>query len=435
MDILSIISKKKKGIGLSKEEINFFVDKYTKGEIPDYQMAALLMSICLMKMNEEETYQLANAMKNSGDIIDLNEIKGIKVDKHSTGGVGDKITLVAGPLAAAIGVKVAKMSGRGLGFTGGTIDKMESIPNIKTSLEEADFFKIVNEIGLSVIGQTGQIAPADKKIYALRDVTETVDNISLIASSIMSKKLASGSDKIVLDIKCGTGGFMKTIEEAEKLAKEMIKIGKNDGKKTVALITDMNQPLGHAIGNSLEVIEAIETLKGKGPEDVTNLSYEIAGIMAFLGEKAKTIDEGKKMARKALNEGKGLLKLKEMIEKQGGNAKVIEDYDIFPKSNKSKKIIAPKEGYIEKIETNKIGMASLKLGAGREKKENDIDLGAGIYLFKKIGDYVEKGGEIAEIYTNKENVSDEISKEILNAITFSAEKTIKPKLIKKILDN
>ncbi len=418
---------------LTKEEIEFVVNGYTKGDIPDYQMSALLMAICINNMDEEETFNLTTAMKESGNIVNLKEIEGIKVDKHSTGGVGDKTTLIVGPLAAALGIKVAKMSGRGLGFTGGTIDKMEAIPGMKTSLLEKEFFENVNNIGISVIGQTGEIAVADKKIYALRDVTGTVSNLSLIASSIMSKKLAAGSDKILLDVKCGNGAFMKTQEEAVELAKEMVKLGNKDEKETWAVITDMNQPLGYAVGNSLEVIEAIETLKGKGPKDITELSLVITGIMAFLGGKASSIEEGKKIAEKSLYEGKGLDKLKEMIKGQGGNEGVIDNYQLFPTATYSKKIISTKEGYVNEIITEEIGRCAQLLGAGREKKEDVIDLGAGIVTRIKIGDLVKPGDHIATFYTSKERVIDEIEELFFKSIITSNVKTSTPLLIKEVV--
>ncbi len=433
MSILEIINKKKNSKKLSKEEIEFVVNGFTKGKIPDYQMSALLMAICINEMDEEETFYLTTAMKLSGDIVDLTSIEGIKVDKHSTGGVGDKTTLIVGPLAASLGIKVAKMSGRGLGFTGGTIDKMESIPGMKTSLTEQEFFENVNKIGISVIGQTGEIAVADKKIYALRDVTETVANLSLIASSIMSKKLAAGSDKILLDVKCGNGAFMNTEEEAVELAKEMVRLGNKDNKETWAVITDMNQPLGMAVGNSLEVIEAIETLKGNGPKDITELSLVITGIMAFLGGKVNSVEEGKEIAEKFLYEGKGLNKLKEMIRAQGGNEEVVNNYKFFPTTKFSKEIISTKEGYISEIITDEIGRCAQLLGAGREKKDDIIDLGAGILVNVKLGDYIKEGDAVAIFYTNKSSDIDEVEKLFLDSISVSKVKTSTPLLIKEII--
>ena len=397
MNMVDIILKKREGEKLSAEEIQHFIQGYTKGDIPDYQASALLMAIYFRGMDKEETYQLTRAMKESGDVVDLSAIKGIKVDKHSTGGVGDKTTLVVGPLAAACGVPVAKMSGRGLGFTGGTVDKMESIPGFRTTLEEEEFMKLVNRVGLSVIGQTAHIAPADKKLYALRDVTATVDNLSLITASIMSKKLASGSDAIVLDVKCGNGAFMENLEEAVELAKGMVDIGNADGKKTIAVITDMNQPLGRAVGNSNEVIEAIETLKGKGPSDITELALTLSGIMVYAGGHAETMEEGMEKAKEALHSGRALEKLAQFIEGQGGNPAVVEDYSLFPQPTAYQKVLAQEEGFVTEIQARFIGLASQHSGAGREKKEDPIDLSAGILLRKKVGDPVTKGDVLAEV--------------------------------------
>lgn len=402
MRINDIIIKKRDGGILTKEEIDFFVEGYTAGEIPDYQASALLMAIYFQGLNKEETYQLTGAMKNSGDIADLSAIRGIKVDKHSTGGVGDKTTLIVGPLAAACGVPVAKMSGRGLGFTGGTVDKLESIPGFRTTLKESEFFSLVNDNGISVIGQTGSIAPADKKIYALRDVTGTVENLSLITASIMSKKLASGSDAIVLDVKCGDGAFMDTEEKAAELGRMMVDIGKSDGKKTIAVITDMNQPLGRAIGNSIEVIEAIDTLKGKGPADITELSVKLAGIMIYAGGKADTPEEGSTMAIEALESGAALEKMRAFIRGQGGDTAVIDDYKIFKGHMYEMAVVSPRIGYVEKLYAKKVGLASQHAGAGRAFKEDKIDPAAGIYLNKKVGDVVLEGELLAMVYGNDE---------------------------------
>jgi pyrimidine-nucleoside phosphorylase len=428
-----IIYKKREGIKLSSEEIHFFINGYTDGTIPDYQAAALLMAIYFKKMDEEETYILTDAMRHSGDLVDLSAINGIKVDKHSTGGVGDKTTLIVGPLAAACGVPIAKMSGRGLGFTGGTVDKMESIPGLKTTLTEGEFIELVNHMGLSVIGQTGKIAPADKKIYALRDVTATVDNVSLITSSIMSKKLAAGTDAIVLDVKCGRGAFVETLWGAEALAESMVKIGNADGKKTIALITDMDQPLGRAVGNSLEVIEAIETLKGNGPADITELSVVLAGYMIYCGGKANTPEEGKALAEKAINDGSGLAKMRQFILGQGGNPAVIEDYTLFPQPVTGVKVIAAKAGFIAAIDARKIGLASQHAGAGREKKEDDIDLSAGLVLAKKVGDKVEVGEEIATVYGKDTEKAKKAAAEISGAYEISNDEPKKQPLIKKVI--
>ncbi len=433
MRINEIIIKKRDGGVLTNEEIQFFVDGYTKGEIPDYQASALLMAIYFQGLTKEETYQLTRAMRDSGDVADLTAIEGIKVDKHSTGGVGDKTTLIVGPLAAACGVPVAKMSGRGLGFTGGTVDKMESIPGFKTTLEEKEFFRLVNENGLSVIGQTGSIAPADKKLYALRDVTGTVENLSLITASIMSKKLASGSDAIVLDVKCGDGAFMETSEKAQQLGEMMTEIGNADGKKTVAVITDMNQPLGRAVGNSLEVIEAIDTLKGKGPADITELSLKLAGIMIYVGEKASTLEEGAAMAEQALESGVALEKMRAFIKGQGGDEGVIDDYSLFKGHLYEMSVTSPKAGYIEKLRARQVGLASQHAGAGRVSKEDEIDMAAGIYLNKKTGEAVLEGELLAKVYGNDEEKVKAAAEELAGAYVISGSKPEKQPLIHKII--
>ena len=434
MNMYEIIYKKREGGVLSKEEIDFFVQGYTKGLIPDYQAAALLMAIFFRKMNKEETYLLTDAMRHSGDIVDLSAIRGIKVDKHSTGGVGDKTTLIVGPLAAACGVSIAKMSGRGLGFTGGTVDKMESIPGFQTAIPEEKFLELVNTNGLAVIGQTAQIAAADKKIYALRDVTATVDNISLITSSIMSKKLASGSDAIVLDVKCGNGAFMENFEDACTLAQLMVDIGKADGKKTIALITDMSQPLGNAVGNSLEVIEAIETLKNKGPADITELSLVLAGYMVFAGEKAGSPEEGKAMVQKALLDGSALAKFRQFVAGQGGDPDVTDNYTLFPQAKYKEEVFAEQTGYINVIEARRIGMASQHTGAGREKKEDPVDLAAGIVLAKKVGDAAAKGDLIAVVYGNDEAKVKKGAEEAKHAFLIGSDHPEMPVLIRAVID-
>lgn len=403
MNMNDIIYKKRIGGELSKSEIQFFVNGYTNGEIPDYQASALLMAIMFQHLTSEETINLTEAMKKSGDVIDLSEIHGIKVDKHSTGGVGDKTTLVVGPIAAACGVPIAKMSGRGLGFTGGTVDKMESIPGMKTSMESSDFMKQVNEIGLAVIGQTGHIAPADKKLYALRDVTATIDNLSLISASIMSKKLAAGADAILLDVKCGSGAFMKTREEAVALAKMMVSIGNKSGRRTVAAVTDMSQPLGLAVGNSLEVIEAIHTLKGHGPEDITKLSLELAGIMIYLGNKADTPDAGMELAHEAIQNGLALKKFEQFVAFQGGDSRISQDESLFPQPVHHAQLKAKSSGYVGAIDANTIGLASQHTGAGRTVMGDSIDMSAGILLRKKVGDNVVEGDVLATLYGNVES--------------------------------
>lgn len=433
MNMVDIIQKKKEGRALSDDEIRWFVDGYVSESIPDYQISALLMAIYFKGLSKEETFCLTDAMRYSGDTVDLSPVSGIKVDKHSTGGVGDKTTLVVAPLAAALGVPIAKMSGRGLGFTGGTVDKMESIPGFRTSLESSEFLDQVNTIGMSVIGQTAHITPADKKLYALRDVTATVDSFGLIASSIMSKKLASGSDAIVLDVKVGNGAFMENQHDAEILAELMVEIGNNAGRRTVAVITEMGQPLGKAVGNSLEVIEAIETLKGKGPADITELAERLSGIMIYLGGKAKTPEEGLEMAKEALADGRGLAKLREFISAQGGNPKVIEDYTLFPQHSVQKEIYAESSGYVTGIEAGKIGLASQHTGAGRAMKEEDVDLSAGICLSKKVGDKVERGQLLATLYGNDLFKLENAAITAAAAFKIEEKNVEKPKLIKKII--
>ncbi|MDO4395877.1 MAG: pyrimidine-nucleoside phosphorylase [Clostridia bacterium] len=433
MNIVDIITKKRDGGKLSKEEIEFFVEGYTKGEIPDYQASALLMAIYFQKMDKEETFQLTDVMRRSGDTIDLTAIDGIKVDKHSTGGVGDKTTLIVAPLAAACGVPIAKMSGRGLGFTGGTVDKMESIPGFRTAMEPEEFIAQVNDIGMAVIGQTGHIAPADKKIYALRDVTGTVENLSLISSSIMSKKLAAGSDAIVLDVKCGDGAFMKTPEDASALGKTMCEIGQAAGKKTVALITDMNQPLGKAVGNSLEVIEAIETLKGQGPADITELSLRLAGTMIYVGGKASSVEEGDAMAKDALESGRGLDKLRQFIAAQGGNPQVVDDYSLFGPAKLSLDIVSDSYGFVQKIKAESIGLASQHTGAGRLRKEDPVDLSAGIYLHKKVGDRVAAGDVLATVYGNDQDKLAIGAAEAMRAFVIGDDAPEKEALVKEVL--
>ena len=421
MRMYDLITKKRDGGELSKEEIDYMITEYVAGNIPDYQMSAMLMAIFLKGMSEMETLNLTMACAHSGDMVDLSGIEGIKVDKHSTGGVGDKTTLIIAPIVAACGVKVAKMSGRGLGHTGGTVDKMESIPGMKTSFTQKEFFDIVNKTGLSVIGQSGNLAPADKKLYALRDVTGTVDSIPLIAASIMSKKLAAGNDCILLDVKTGSGAFMKTIEDSIALGQEMVKIGENAGKRTVALITDMDIPLGHNIGNSLEVIEAVNTLKGQGPKDLTEVCTQLAANMLYLAGKGD-IEECKKMVGEVVSNGKALERLIAMVEAQGGDSSVIKDTDKFEKAPYSFEVKADRDGYITKMNTESCGIASSMLGAGRETKESSIDFSAGIILHKKTGDHVEKGEVIATMYASKEELFKAADEKYRGAITISDEK-------------
>lgn len=428
MRMYDLIMKKRNGEALTKAEIDFMITEYVEGHIPDYQMAAFLMAVYFKGMTAEETVAMTLAVAHSGDMVDLSAIEGIKVDKHSTGGVGDKTTLIIAPIVAACGVKVAKMSGRGLGHTGGTVDKLESIPGFQTSLDQEKFFEIVNTTGLSVIGQSGNLAPADKKLYALRDVTATVDSIPLIATSIMSKKLAAGSDAILLDVKTGSGAFMKTVEDSIKLAQEMVSIGENAGRKTAALITDMDIPLGNNIGNSLEVIEAVETLKGNGPEDLTEVCLHLAANMLYLAEKG-TIEECMAMAKKTIEDGSALERLVAMVEAQGGDVSVILDTDRFEKAPFAYEILAEEEGYIAEMDTEDCGIASSMLGAGRETKESEIDFTAGIIIKRKVGDYVAKGDVLATMYTSKEELFAGAAKRYLGALTMSQEKPAETKLI------
>ena len=401
MRMYDIIRKKRDGGELSKEEINFFIDGYVKGEIPDYQASALLMAIFFNGMNFDETVALTFAVRDSGQRLDFSSINGIRVDKHSTGGVGDKTSLVVAPLVASLGVKVAKMSGRGLGHTGGTIDKLESIPGFKTDISEEEFLKNVNEIGVCIVGQNKDLAPADKKLYALRDVTATVDSLPLVVSSIMGKKLAADDDCIVLDVKTGSGAFTKTIEESRKLAKTMVEIGKQAGKKMLALITDMDRPLGDAIGNTLEVKEAIDTLNGHGPQDFTEICVILATNMLYLAGKG-SVEECEKMVKGALADGSALETLKKMVTAQGGDVECIENPDKFAKAPYVMSVKAKKSGYIQRVDTEGYGISSLLLGAGRNTKEESIDFSAGIVLKKKTGDYVNEGDEIAVMHTSEE---------------------------------
>ncbi len=402
MRAYDVILKKRDGHELSEAEIELMVDGFVKGEIPDYQMAAFLMTIYFKHMNAEERYNLTEIMAKSGDSIDLSFVPGIKVDKHSTGGVGDKTTLVLAPMVASCGLPVAKMSGRGLGHTGGTIDKLEAIPGFKTSLTETEFKKSVKDHLIAVVGQTANLAPADKKIYALRDVTATVDEISLISSSIMSKKLAAGADAIVLDVKVGSGAFMKDIASATDLARAMVDIGKKHGKAMVALITDMDKPLGYTVGNAIEVEEAIDTLKGKGPADLEVLCIELGAQMLKLGKITGTLDTARKMLEDSIESGKAIEKMKEMIESQGGNSSVVDDTALLGISKNAFELKSWKDGYVTSMNAEGIGIASMKLGAGRETKEDKIDLSVGIRLSKKTGDSVKVGETLCTFYYNSE---------------------------------
>ena len=433
MRMVDILEKKRDGFPLTKEEIRFVVDGYTNGDIPDYQMSAFLMAVYFQGMNEEETVELTRAMAESGDQLDLSQIEGIKVDKHSTGGVGDKVSLILGPLVAAVGVPVAKMSGRGLGHTGGTIDKLESIPGFQTELSDEEFIRNVNEYKLAIIGQTGNLTPADKKIYALRDVTGTVHSIPLIASSIMSKKIAAGADRIVLDVKTGSGAFMKTLEDAEKLARTMVDIGNGMNRKTVAMITNMDQPLGFAVGNALEVKEAIQVLAGKGPKDLEELCLALGTKMVVLAEKAATDDEARKMLEDVIQSGEALNVFKKFIEAQGGDSSVVDDVSKLPEAPHQIPVQVEESGYVVDIQANEIGVAAMMLGAGRQTKDDVIDMGVAIVLHKKVGDYVERGAPIAPLYRQQEQVST-VEQKVIDAYTLSEEKPEVPPLIYKVIE-
>lgn len=415
MRMYDIIQKKRDGGKLSHEEMKFFIKGVTDGSIPDYQISAMLMAIFFRQLDAQETADMTDLMAKSGDMADLSSISGFKVDKHSTGGVGDKTTLIIAPTVASCGVKVAKMSGRGLGHTGGTIDKLESIPGFMTDISTKNFFDIVNRVGVAVIGQSADFAPADKKLYALRDVTATVDNIPLIAASVMSKKIASGSDGIVLDVTTGSGAFMKTRDEAVELAGVMVDIGEKVGRKVAALITDMDTPLGCAIGNSLEVIEAIDTLKGKGPADLEYVCRELAANMLLLAGKGD-IDICRELVDEAISSGRAFETFCQMVTAQGGDGKYIRDTSLFEKAKICYQVKSRESGYITAIQTAEIGMASMMLGAGRETKESIIDFSAGIKLYKKTGDKVEKGDIIAELFTNRDT-AETAAERLLNAVT------------------
>ena len=428
MRIVDIIKKKRDGFPLSKEEIKYFIDNYVANKLPDYQASALLMSILFKGMSEEETVSLTDAMLHSGETIDLSDIPGVKVDKHSTGGVGDKTSLVLGPLVAACGGKVAKMSGRGLGHTGGTLDKMESIPGMRIGLAKEEFINQVKKIGISIIGQTANLVPADKKLYALRDVTGTVDSIPLIASSIMSKKLASGANAILLDVKFGSGAFMKDISSAKLLANLMVKIGRGLGRDTRAILTDMDQPLGLAVGNNLEVIEAVNTLHGKGPADLTSLCVQAGGIMLEQAGVVSSIEEGERKIEDAIKNGAGFEKLCEMVEAQGGDVSYLRDTSKFPKAKHEILIKAEKEGHVKRIDSMKIGVSAMKLGAGRKEITDVIDMTAGIVLNKKVGDVVKKGDVLAKAYTNIDNY-DEVIGDVAEAFELNDEEVKVPNII------
>ena len=432
MRMVDLIQKKRDGLELTDEEIHFIIDGYTKDIIPDYQMSAWMMAICFQGLNKRETASLTLEMMHSGDIIDLSAIQGIKADKHSTGGVGDKTSLVLGPIVAACGVPVAKMSGRGLGHTGGTLDKLESIPGLNIMISEEAFVKQVNDCQLAIIGQSAHLDPADKKMYALRDVTGTVSCIPLIASSIMSKKLASGADTILLDVKYGNGAFMQTLEDAKKLAQTMIDIGKHCHKDTRATISSMSQPLGNAIGNSLEVIEAIETLKGKGPQDLEELCLKAGSTMLVQAKLYQDEKEAYKALQEVISNGKALEKLKEMVQRQGGDVSYIENPELFEKPSVIMKITSKKTGYVQSLEAKNLGIVSMKLGGGRMTKDEDVDHAVGLVLNKKIGDHVEIGETLLTVYARNE-LSQELLNEIYQSYTIVDEFVEKPILIEEIM--
>ena len=433
MRMYDIIQHKRDNKELSGEEIQFFVEEYTAGNIPDYQAAALAMAIFFNGMTPEETAALTLAMAHSGDVMDLSPIKGIKVDKHSTGGVGDKTSLVLGPMVAALGVPVAKMSGRGLGHTGGTIDKLESFPGFQTGIPEQEFFDNVNRIGIAIAGQTGNLAPADKKLYALRDVTATVESIPLIASSIMSKKIAAGADVIVLDVKVGSGAFMKDEESAVKLADTMVRIGDAVGKKTMAVVSDMDEPLGFAVGNALEVKEAIDTLAGNGPQDLYELCLELGSHMVAGAGRAQNCAEAKEMLAGTIKDGSALKKLAELVEAQGGNPEAVYDTELLPKASIEYEYRADTEGYVSRIVCDIVGTSAMVLGGGRENKDSVIDLSVGIVLEAKKGAYVHKGDVLARFYANDENKLSDAVKRFEDAYVIEDTKPAGSRLIKKVI--
>lgn len=431
MRMYDLIEKKKTGKTLSTEEITWMIEYYTKGEIPDYQMAAMTMAICFQGLDDKETLDLTLAMRDSGDCLDLSAIHELKADKHSTGGVGDKTSLVLMPIIAALGIPVAKMSGRGLGHTGGTIDKLECFPGFTTALSEEKFIQNVNQIHLAIAGQTANLAPADKKLYALRDVTATVDQMSLIASSIMSKKLAAGSDIIVLDVKTGSGAFMKKIKDARALAQTMVRIGTMAGKKTAAIITDMDQPLGNAVGNSVEVIEAIETLSGRGPKDLMEVVYALGTTILMLSGKAENETEAEEKIKDSISSGAAKQKLAEFVEAQGGDASYVWDTEQFPKAAYTIEVHALQSGCIQKINAEDIGTACMTLGGGRETKDSQIDLSVGIYLKKKKGDSVKENEVLAVLYANDRRKAEKACQKIQNAYKIGKETVQKEPMIKE----
>lgn len=430
MRMVDLIEKKRDGHELTTEEMTFIIQGFTDGSLPDYQMSAWAMAVYFQGLTERECADLTMAMVQSGDQIDLSKIEGIKVDKHSTGGVGDTTTLVLGPLVASVGVPVAKMSGRGLGHTGGTVDKLEAVAGFHVEIENEQFIELVNKNKLAVIGQSGNLTPADKKLYALRDVTATVNSMGLIASSIMSKKIAAGADAIVLDVKTGAGAFMKTLEDSEALAHAMVQIGNNVGRQTMAVISDMSQPLGFAIGNALEVKEAIDTLKGEGPEDLTELSLTLGSHMVYLAKKASSLDEARARLTQAIQDGSALETFRKFLIAQGGDGSVVDHPEKLPQASFVYELQAKESGYVSEIVADEIGTAAMLLGAGRATKESEIDLAVGLVLRKKIGDYVEQGESLVTIYSNVEDVN-AVKEKLYNHISISKERVSKPTLIYK----
>jgi pyrimidine-nucleoside phosphorylase len=433
MRTVDLIQRKRNGEELAPEEIEFLVNGYTNGEIPDYQMSAFLMAIYFSGMTDREVSRLTECMLHSGDTVDLSSVPGVKVDKHSTGGVGDKTSFIVAPLAAAAGVVVPMMSGRALGHTGGTLDKLESIPGFRTDLSAAEFQKQLGELGLCFIGQTERLVPADRKLYALRDVTATVESIPLISSSIMSKKLAEGIDALVLDVKVGTGAFMKSQVDARRLAQMMVGIGRRMDKKVQALITDMNQPLGYAIGNALEIMEASQTLQNAGPSDLTKISLELAARMIFLGKKAATLEEARLMAEKHLVDGSAYKKLQQVVAAQGGNPQALDKFELLPNATGMREITSPRAGYVSRINAQDIGVSSNMIGAGRDKKEDSIDPAVGIILEVKIGEKVDAGSVLCRLYYTKEDRVDEAAEVVEDAFHISSQKPDERELILEVV--